>query len=312
MLDAFKNYLAKTAQVKAKYVPYYLKWVAGYYAFFDLANSQPVSNDQRKQFLKHISRSYEDWQVKQADAALRLYNYFLSIDHRGPPASSSDRNEEWKLLEEKTREALRLRQRSYNTEKTYIMWLRNFRGFVSGKHPKDLAGKDLQDFLSHLAVEKRVASSTQNQALNAIVFFYRHILEKDIENELSAVRAKQRRRLPVVLTEREVRQVLEGLSGVHRLMAMLIYGCGLRLQECLNLRIKDIDFERNMVIVRSGKGDKDRRTVFPESLKDDLIKQIGEIRSLYDQDRAQDLNGVYLPGALERKYPNAGKEWGWF
>jgi len=183
---------------------------------------------------------------------------------------------------------------------------------VGGKHPKDLAGKDLQDFLSHLAVEKKVASSTRNQALNAIVFFYRHILEKDIENELSAVRAKQRGRLPVVLTEREVRQVFDGLSGVHRLMTMLIYGCGLRLQECLSLRIKDIDFERNMVIVRSSKGDKDRRTILPKSLKDDLIKHIAVTRSLYDQDRAQSLNGVYLPGALERKYPNAGKGWGWF
>jgi integron integrase len=234
------------------------------------------------------------------------------MEQRRSRESFPGTNDEWKLLEEKTREPLRLRQRSYNTEKTYMIWLRNFRGFVSGKHPKDLSGKDLQDFLSHLAVEKRVASSTQNQALNAIVFFYRHVLEKDIENELSALRAKQRRHLPVVLTEREVRQVFGELSGVHRLTTMLIYGCGLRLQECLSLRIKDIDFERNMVIVRSGKGDKDRRTVLPESLKDDLIKQIGVIRSLYDQDRAQNLNGVYLPGALERKYPNAGKEWGWF
>jgi site-specific recombinase XerD len=135
------------------------------------------------------------------------------MEHKGSPAGFSDTSEEWKLLEEKTREALRLRQRSYNTEKTYIIWLRNLRAFVSGKHPKDLAGKDLQDFLTHLAVEKKVSPSTQNQALNAIVFFYRHVLEKDIKNELSAVRTKQRRRLPVVLTEREVRQVFEELSG---------------------------------------------------------------------------------------------------
>ncbi|MBI5746322.1 MAG: integron integrase, partial [Nitrospirae bacterium] len=124
--------------------------------------------------------------------------------------------------------------------------------------------------------------------------------------------ARQRRRLPVVLSIKEITSIFEYMAGTQQLMAMLIYGCGLRLQECLSLRIKDIDLEQNIVIVRSGKGDKDRRTMLPESLKDNLIHHLSEVRAMYDEDRAKDLNGVYLPNALERKYPNAGKEWAWF
>jgi integron integrase len=149
--------------------------------------------------------------------------------------------------------------------------------------------------------------------LNALIFLYRHVLEKDIgDKELNAVRAVYKRRLPVVLTVKEVHAIFDRLTGVHRLMAMLIYGCGLRLQEGLSLRIKDVDLEQNMVIIRSGKGDKDRRTVLPEAVKDDLIRHISESRALYEQDRKENMNGVYLPGALEKKYPNAGKEWSWF
>ncbi|MEP9410653.1 MAG: integron integrase [Candidatus Brocadia sp.] len=212
-----------------------------------------------------------------------------------------------------TSEVLRLRHRSYSTEKSYIAWLRSFRGFVHDKKPSQLTSKDIQDFLSSLAVDRKVSASTQNQALNALIFVYRHVLEKEIgEDELNAVRAIYKRRLPVVLTLKEVHAIFDRLSGVQRIMAMLTYGCGLRLQECLSLRIKDIDLEQNIVIVRSGKGDKDRRTILPESLKDDLITHISEVRGLYDQDRGKGIHGVYLPGALEKKYPNAGKEWGWF
>lgn len=162
-------------------------------------------------------------------------------------------------------------------------------------------------------MKDKVSLSTQNQALNAIVFVYRHVLEKDIENQINSVRARQRRRLPVVLTVREVNNIFDVMSRLYCLMSKLIYGCGLRLQECLSLRIKDVDIEQGIVIVRSGKGDRDRRTVLPESLKDDLLRHISFIiREIYEQDRKDDINSVYLPGVLEKKYPNAGKEWGWF
>jgi integron integrase len=312
MFAAFRRFLLDKGAIKPQHVPYYLKWISECYAFLDVLPATRINGDQRKGFLAHISRRHEDWQLKQADTALRLYDYFLSREMKetaeGMHASTGD----WKMLEERMREKLRLRQRALSTEKTYLTWVRRFRAFVREKDPSHLEGRDLQDFLSRLAVDQKVSPSTQNQALNAVVFFYRHILEKDIENELSAVRARQRRHLPVVLSAREVQTIFDNLPGTHRLMAMLIYGCGLRLQECLRLRIKDIDLEQNLVVIRSGKGDKDRRTVLPEVLKDDLIRHVGEVRSLYDRDRKEDVNGVWLPGALEKKYPNAGKEWGWF
>ncbi|MEW6162820.1 MAG: integron integrase [Nitrospirota bacterium] len=311
MFDRFQDYLLNTAHIGEKYIPYYLKWVSDCYAFLNEPVEKTIPYDRKLQFLKYISKNHEDWQVKQADYALRLYDFFISRELKGH-AENSETSEEWKTIEEETRKALRLRHRSYSTEKTYIMWLRHFHGFVGQKILEELSGRDLQDFLSHLAVEKKVSPSTQNQALNAILFVYRHVLNKDIENLIDAVRAKHKRRLPVVLTVKEVEQIFDRMSGVHRLMAMLTYGCGLRVSECLRLRIKDVDLEQNIVVVRDGKGENDRRTVLPESLKDDLIHHITSVRSLYDQDRSQRLSGVYLPGALERKYPNAGKEWGWF
>ncbi len=220
--------------------------------------------------------------------------------------------EAWQELEVRLREALRLRHRSLSTEKTYSGWLRQFGQFTGHIPPDRLGPAHLQDFLSDIAVSRGVSAATQNQALNALVFVYRHVLARDIEHTIGAVRAKEKRRLPLVLSEREVTQILDAMSGVHRLMAQLIYGCGLRLTEALRLRIKDIDLEQGTLLVRSGKGDKDRRTVLPEVLKDDLLKHIASVRTLHDQDRQKGIPGVELPGALERKYPKAGKEWGWF
>lgn len=313
MLSAFKKYLTKKSIVKERYIPYYLKWVSDCYSFLDEPDSQVLNPEQNQFFLKHLSKKNEDWQVNQAENAIRLYSYFLSSQHSSAATASPDTESEWNSLEDGTREMLRLKQRAYSTEKTYISWVRAFRKFLQEVDPLQLTGKDIQSFLSFLAVERRVSSSTQNQALNALIFFYRHVLERDVgAKELQAVRAGYRRRLPVVLSKKEVDIVFDCLSGVHSLMAMLTYGCGLRIKECLSLRIKDIDLEQKIVIVRSGKGDRDRRTVLPESLKDNLIKHISWAHTLYETDRKDDLNGVFLPGALHRKYPNAGKEWGWF
>ncbi|HDO25723.1 MAG TPA: integron integrase [Nitrospirae bacterium] len=313
MLADFKAYITNKSVVKEKYIPYYLKWVSDCYTFSDTSDVTILKKEQKQQFLKHIAKSYEDWQVNQADNALRLYEYFLTTKQNNTDNMTDNANKSGGVLEQRTREALRLRQRSYSTERTYITWLRSFGRFVQGKNPPDLTAGDIQNFLSSLAVERKVSASTQNQALNALIFFYRHVLDKNLgDNELRAVRAVYKRRLPVVLTVREVHSIFDKLSGVTSLMAKLMYGCGLRLNECVSLRIKDIDLEQNMITVRSGKGNKDRRTVLPEILKDELIRHLSEIRSLYDHDRGKDLNGVFMPGALDRKYPNAGKEWGWF
>ncbi len=312
MLQAFQAYLSAVKHVKEKHVPYYLKWVSDCYSYCNESVENRVSTDKKQVFLKYLAKHHEDWQVNQADYALRLYQFFLSSKQTNTKENITDQSDVWDELESETHTSLRLRHRSLSTEKTYIGWLRRFRGFVKEKAPNQLEAKDLQDFLSYLAVDKLVSISTQNQALNALVFVYRHDLDKDIENAIDAVRARQKRRLPVVLTVKEVEKIFDKMSGLHRLMAMLTYGCGLRLNECLSLRIKDVDLEQNIVIVRSGKGDEDRRTVLPERVKDTLIGHLDQVRSLYEKDRTENLNGVALPGALERKYPNAGKEWGWF
>jgi len=312
MLRNYEAFLTRKGTVKPQYIPYYLKWISDCYNFLHEPLSNRLGIEQKNLFLSHVAKLYEDWQVKQADTALRLYDYFLSQTISPETGEAISVREKWQIIEERMRDALRLRHRSLSTEKTYLIWLRSFRTFVAEKQPEQLEGRDLQDFLSHLAVEKKVSPSTQNQALNAIVFLYRNVLDKNIEQELSAVRAKQRRRLPVVLTIKEIQSIFDQLSGTSKLLAMLIYGAGLRLQECLQLRVKDIDLEQSLLIIRSGKGDKDRRTVLPEALKNDLINHLSEIRSVYDQDRKEGITGVWLPGALEKKYPNAGKEWGWF
>src|SRR3990170_3727840 len=254
-LESFKRFLSSKGTVNEKYLPFYLKWVTEGYRYLDVSLSQSITNEQKSQFLKHLSKSHEDWQVNQADNARRLYSYFLLKRHSNKADGISEALiSNWKAVEEKTIEAIRLRHRSYSTEKTYTAWLRQFQGFVKSKELKALNGKDLQDFLSYLAVERKVSSSTQNQALNAIVFVYRHVLEKDIEDQIDSVRARQKRRLPVVLTFKEVNNIFDEMSGMYCLMAKLIYGCGLRLQECLSLRIKDVDIEQGIMIVRSGKG----------------------------------------------------------
>ncbi len=216
MLRAYEAFLIKKGTIKSQYVPFYLKWVSDCYAFLNEPLSNRLGTEQKKQFLSEMAKRHEDWQVKQADTALRLYDYFLSKSVTPTIAETSSLSshiEKWKPLEEKMREALRLRHRSLSTEKTYLIWFRSFRGFVGEKQPGELQGRDLQDFLSHLAVERKVSSSTQNQALNAVVFLYRYVLDKNIDGELSAVRARQRRHLPVVLTQKEIEGIFDHLSG---------------------------------------------------------------------------------------------------
>lgn len=167
-------------------------------------------------------------------------------------------------------------------------------------------------FLTHLAVERKVAKSTQNVAFNAILFFFRRVLDKDIGALWQAVRAKRKQRLPVVLTPEEVQQVFDQMRDIHLLMIRLIYAGGLRLNEAVRLRVKDLDFQRGCLILRAAKGDKDRETLFPESLQKNLREHLETIRPLYDGDRVAGVEGVHMPDALARKYPNASKEWGWF
>lgn len=182
----------------------------------------------------------------------------------------------------------------------------------SWRDDETLDDSHIKDYLSYLASERRVAKSTQNQAFNALLFFYRHVLEKEVGSIAQVVRARRGRRLPVVLTHEKVMHLIDRLQGVYQLMAQIIYGGGLRLNECVRLRIKDIEFEKNTLMVRGAKGDKDRQTLLPESIQPALQCHLQEVRKLYEKDREVNVAGVFLPGALSRKYPNADKEWIWY
>jgi integron integrase len=206
---------------------------------------------------------------------------------------------------------MRTRRYSRRTEETYVGWIRRFIFFHDKRHPAEMGGDEVGRFLTHLAVKGRVAASSQNQALAALLFLYKEVLRQDIGWLKDVVRAKRPRRLPVVMTREEVKQVLSHMHGTPRLMALLLYGSGLRLMECLRLRVQDIDFETNQITVRSGKGGKDRVTVLPTVIKDALKQHLQKARRLHEQDIARGAGWVELPDAVGRKYPNAGREWAW-
>ena len=215
-----------------------------------------------------------------------------------------------KLLDQ-VRNVIRKKHYSIRTEQAYVDWAKRYILFHKKHHPKDMGEKEISQFISHLATDRRVASSTQNQALNAIVFLYKRVLNIELGDFGHMERAKKPEKLPTVMARKEVNQFLSSMSGVNQLMAKLLYGCGLRLMECVRLRVKDIDFEQNHIVVRDGKGMKDRSTMLPEQLKPLLIEHLEGVKIMHKQDLENRLGEVYLPFALERKYPNAAKEWGW-
>lgn len=215
-----------------------------------------------------------------------------------------------KLLDQ-LREALRSRHYSRRTEQTYCHWVKRYVHFHNVRHPAEMAEPEINAFLTHLAVKGKVAASTQNQALSALLFLYRHVLGREVGDLGEVIRARKPKRLPVVMTREEVKAVLANLSGDKWLMASVMYGAGLRLMECLRLRVQDIDFSRNEILVRDGKGAKDRITMLPESLKAPLQEHLKTVKAIHERDLADGWGRVLLPDALDRKYPNAPKEWRW-
>jgi integron integrase len=214
-------------------------------------------------------------------------------------------------LLDRVRAALRTRHYSRRTEEAYVAWIRRFILFHGKRHPAELGGPEVTRFLSSLAVEGQVAASTQNQALSALLFLYRDVLSIELPWLDGVVRAKRPERLPVVLTREEVRAVIERLAGAPRLMACLLYGAGLRVLECCRLRVQDIDFGSGQIVVRSGKGGKDRTTMLPAVSKADLARHLVCVRDQHEQDLTTGAGWVELPTALARKYPHAGRQWVW-
>lgn len=214
-------------------------------------------------------------------------------------------------LLDQMRERIRVKHYSIRTEETYLHWVKRYILFHKKRHPAEMGAPEVEAFLSHLAITANVSASTQNLALSSILFLYREVLEVDLPWLEGVTRAKKPQRLPVVLTREEVRQLLAHMDGIHHMMASLMYGTGMRLMECVRLRVKDIDFPRHEIVVREGKGNKDRVTMLPATLVPALQAHLEKVQRLHAQDLDAGFGEVYLPHALARKYPKAAKDWGW-
>jgi integron integrase len=226
----------------------------------------------------------------------------------------SSSSESPKLLD-RIRQACRQRQYSLHTERAYVRWSKRFVQFHDTTHPCDLGAADVRSFLTHLAAERNVAASTQNQALNALVFLYDHVLDQSLGDIGTIERADRPKRLPTVLSQQEVRRLFKAMNDTqtreNQLVAHLLYGSGLRLSEGLRLRVKDLDFDQDRICVRDGKGGKDRNTVLPTRLQDPLQRHLRRVKAQHEVDCAEGVGSVYLPNALAEKYPNAATEWKW-
>jgi integron integrase len=216
-----------------------------------------------------------------------------------------------KKLLDQVRDTIRLKHYSYRTEESYVQWIRRYILFHGKRHPLEMGSAEIEAFLTDLAVNQQVAASTQNQALSALLFLYRAVLKQELDMSIDAVRAKRSRYLPTVLTREEVLAVIQNLPGVHQLFVQVLYGSGLRLTEGLQLRVKDVDFAQRQILVRDGKGKESRVTMLPSSLIDPLKHQLEKAKAIHQQDLDRGLGSVYLPFALERKYPQADRQWIW-
>lgn len=235
-----------------------------------------------------------------------LFSILNSIETKLKPIFRFD--QKLKLMDQ-ARQVLRYPHYAYRSEQTYCDWILRRIKFHGGKtHPAQMGKAEIDAFLSHLATHGRVSASTQRQALNGIIFLCRHVLDQPIEDQLEPVKAKKRSRAPVVMTQAEVQRVISHIEGTHLLMAKMLYGCGLRLLECVRLRVQDLDFDRNIVYVRAAKGGKDRTTLFTKSIQTELRQHLEKVKRLHEEDLAKGNGEAYLPGVLARKYPSAARE----
>ncbi|MGH9253212.1 MAG: integron integrase [Vicinamibacterales bacterium] len=321
-LQQFGEFLLKARLVKEKAAPYCVRWVRRFLT--RPASDEPLA-DQVRRFCEDLERDgrCEDWQMRQAEHALRIYfvNFLDRTDwHRKPPSAVVDERGHASPLRHSNScgaasAPVTTPIASYRTECTYADWVRRFFAYLAERqgvpHPR-VASEAVRDYATHLAVHQRVSASTQNQALSAVLFLCREVLGVEVEGLALATRAKRGTHLPVVLSMPETAALLGALRGTTWLMAALIYGGGLRVSECCELRIKDLDFDQGLIFVRGGKGAKDRSTLLAERGRDELRAHLGRAETRYRADRESRLAGVWMPEALERKYPNAGRELGWF
>ena len=308
-LKGYKEYIVGNGFVKSEKSGYYAAWVT---RFFRLNLSDSLSKIEKlRQYHDSlcVDDELQDWQVKQAIHSVELYlNMFLDSK---TPSSSFSSQEDFVELSIKMRDALRVKHYAYRTEMTYLDWLRRYSRYCYENSFKLDDSASVKHFLTHLATVRKVAASTQNQAFNSLLFLFRAVFKNELEDISGAVRAKKKKNLPVVLSVDEVKLLFSQVDGTRRLILELIYGCGLRVSEFTRLRVMNLDFENGMLIVKDGKGGKDRAVKLPRKLLDPLQDHLLKVKELHGNDLALGFGEVYLPVALARKYPNAGKEWKW-
>lgn len=335
--------------IPEKQRPFYAHWVRQFFSReLRGRRRRDLGQDDIRHFLQVLEADThtKDWQIAQArDALESYYEQFRGISLQAPRSQGTQRpgnavaldqsvpaprsvesikripppaepvgkegTLQWDVLEKAVREALRVKHYAYRTEKTYIYWIRRYVQYHHWRKPSRMGASEIHEYLSYLAVNEDVAASTQNQALNAIVFLYRGVVKKEPGDFNDFARARVRRRLPVVLSRTEVQSLLNNMDGVEEFVARLMYGTGTRISEAIRLRVKDISFDRNEITVRAGKGDKDRRVPLPGVLKSDLCQQMDGRRALFESDRKCGMHEVDMPHALARKYPKARFEWKW-
>ena len=327
--------------VPEKTAVWYVHWAQKFAKSIKGKRLRSRSSEDVHSFLNEMEnqKGIEPWQVSQArDALVFLYKNFLKLNIKPekPTGLQKGKDRAGKTTEKKEdsdfldnvvskdklsakhahlfrqlETVMRTRHYSIRTEQTYSSWVARFLSFHGLKNPDQLKADAIEDFLSYLAQVRNVSASTQNQALNAIVFLYKQVLQNEPGDFADFIRAKRPQRLPEVLTQSEVKRLFECLGNSSYVMAGLLYGSGLRLMECVRLRVKDIDFETRQIMVRDGKGQKDRVTLLPEKFIPFLKKQLAQVEKLYEQDLNSGSAGVYIWPALERKYPNAPREWIW-
>jgi len=324
-LSRFGEHLLRKHLVSEKGAQSYVHWVRRF--LLDVPDDPASSlRDRIESFLQRVKAegNSSDWHVSQAERAVRLYFHnFLNEEKWNKTETAKIKPAPDGTIEPQQvlivlRHQIRLMHYSYRTEQTYADWVGRFFRYLketgsSQSVRPTVTTQSIKDFLAWLALRQHVSASTQNQAFSALLFMCKEVLQLELGDMQQGVRAKRGRRLPVVLTQEELHELLRHLSGRARLMGQVIYGGGLRVMECCRLRFKDIDFDNNLIFVRSGKGDKDRSTLLADAVKPALRKHMESVKALHEQDVRGGLDAVWLPDALERKYPDAGRElcWQW-
>lgn len=310
-IEEYKTFIVDKKGISPNRVKFYADWVRKFLRQFH-NRSENISENDIHAYIQKIEMwpNICQWQIQQADHAIRLFiKDFSSVPIEG--SLDAQKISDWSELEELMRRRIRLRHYVASTERAYMGWFKRFRIYVKHNNPSMLKEDDVERYLSSLALDKAVAGSTQNQAFNALLFLYREILGIDIGDMSKVVRSKKPQRLPVIFTKEELVPFFAQFEGTYKLMFQLIYGCGLRGIECVRLRIADVDFDNNRLIIRSAKGDKDRITILLPELAVKLKEHIERVKILHQQDLKQGYGEVYMPYALERKYINANKEINW-